>query len=138
MRCFFRKNEKGFTLIELTFAVTILAIGIMGYTLLKSSNRYSRQYAMETSKAIQLSGGQLEEFMMTNYDSGFLTAGTHFFTEIDPINPLQIGDFQLTNAEWFVRNGCPSQFTKTIDFKATWGTGAGAKTLTLTHVMVDR
>ena len=26
----------------------------------------------------------------------------------------------------------------TIDFEATWGTGAGAKTLTLTHVMVDR
>ena len=138
MRFFLPQKEKGFTLIELTFAVTILAVGIMGYTLLKSSNRYSRQYAMETAKAIQLSGGQLEEFMMTNYDSGFLTAGTHLYTEIDPVNPLQIGDFQLSNAQWFVSDGCPSQFTKTIDFTATWGTGAAAKTLTLTHVMVDR
>ncbi len=134
MRCFFRHNEKGFTLLEVSFAATILAIGIMGYTLLKSSNRYSRQYAMETAKAIQLSGGQLEEFMMTNYDSGFLTAGTHTHAGTMP----RIGDFQLTNAQWFVRNGCPSQFAKTIDFEATWGTGAAAKTLTLTHVMVDR
>jgi len=135
MRFFLPQKEKGFTLIELTFAVTILAIGIMGYTLLKSSNRYSRQYSKETSQTIQLIRGQLEEFMSTDYNSTFLTAGTHDYTEIDPVNPLQIGDFQITNAEWVVRDGCPSQYAKTIVFTATWG---GGTKLTLTHVMVTR
>ena len=136
MRLFFPRNEKGFTLIELTFAVTILAIGILGYTLLKSSNRYSRQFSKETSQSIQLVRGQLEEFISMDYNSAFLTAGTHNYTEIDPVNPLQISDFQLTNAQWVVRDGCPSQFAKTIDFTATWG--GGTRALTLTHVMVTR
>jgi prepilin-type N-terminal cleavage/methylation domain-containing protein len=138
MRLFSPCNDKGFTLIELSFAVTILAIGILGYTLLKSSNQYSSQYSTETSQAIQLTRGQLEEFIGMAYDSGFLTAGTHNYTEIDPVNPLQIGDFELTNAQWVVRDGCPSEYAKTIDFTATWSSGAAAKTLTLTHVMVKR
>jgi len=138
MRFLSLRNDKGFTLIELTFAVTILAIGIMGYTLLKSSNRYSSQYSKETSQAIHLTRGQLEEFIGMDYDSMYLTAGTHYYTEIDPVNPLKIDDFQLSNAQWVVRNGCPSQFTKTIDFTANWGSGTAAKQLTLTHVMVNR
>jgi prepilin-type N-terminal cleavage/methylation domain-containing protein len=138
MRFFPLRNDKGFTLIELSFAVTILAIGIMGYTLLKSSNRYSSQYSVETSQAIHLTRGQLEEFIGMDYDSLFLTAGTHTYTEIDPVNPLQIGDFELTNARWVVRAGCPSEYAKTIDFTATWGSGAAAKQLTLTYIMVNR
>jgi len=138
MRFFSPRNDKGFTLIELSFAVVILAIGIMGYTLLKSSNRYSSQYAKETSQAIHLTRGQLEQFIGMDYDSTFLTAGTHFYTEIDPVNPLQIGEFRLTNAQWEVRDGCPSEFAKTIDFTATWSSGAASKQLTLTHVMVNR
>jgi prepilin-type N-terminal cleavage/methylation domain-containing protein len=136
MRFFLPQKEKGFTLIELTFAVTILAIGILGYTLLKSSNRYSRQYSKETSQSIQLIRGQLEEFMGMDYNATYFTAGTHNYTEIDPVNPLQIGDFQITNAEWVVRDGCPSEYAKTIDFTATWG--GGTKQLTLTHVLVTR
>ena len=138
MNFFHLRNNKGFTLIELSFAVTILAIGIMGYTLLKSSNRYSSQYATETSQAIQLTRGELEEFIGMDYDSTYLTAGTHNYTEIDSVNPLKIGDFQLTNAQWVVRDGCPSEYAKTIDFTAPWSSGAAAKQLTLTYVMVNR
>jgi prepilin-type N-terminal cleavage/methylation domain-containing protein len=137
MRFFLLRNNKGFTLIELSIAATILAFGILGYTLLKSSNRYSSQYSKETSQAVHITRGQLEEFIATNFDSDLLTAGTHSYTtEIDPTLP-QIGDFQLTNAQWQVRNGCPSEYTKTIDFTATWSTGGAAKQLTLTHVMVE-
>jgi len=134
MRFFSPRNDKGFTLIELSFAVVILAIGIMGYTLLKSSNRYSSQYAKETSQAIHLTRGQLEQFIGMNYDSPDLTAGAHIYAGTMP----KIGDFQLTNAQWVVRDGCPSEFAKTIEFTATWSTGAAAKKLTLTHVMVNR
>jgi prepilin-type N-terminal cleavage/methylation domain-containing protein len=138
MRFFLPRNNKGFTLIELSIAATILAFGILGYTLLKSSNRYSAQYSKETSQAVHLTRGQLEEFIAMNYDSDLLTPGTHDYTEIDAVNPLQIGDFQLTNAQWQVRDGCPSEYTKTIDFTAIWSTGGAAKQLTLTHVMVER
>jgi prepilin-type N-terminal cleavage/methylation domain-containing protein len=133
MRLFSPLNNKGFTLIELSIAATILAFGILGYTLLKSTSRYSSQYSKETSQAVLLVRGQLEEFIMTNYDSPLLSAGPHTAGTMP-----QIGDFQLTNAQWQVRNGCPSQFAKTINFTATWGSGAGAKQLTLTQVLVDR
>lgn len=129
MQFFLPSNEKGFTLIELTLAACILAFGILGYTLLKSSNKYGREYSKETSQSIQLVRSQLEEFMFTNYNSSLLTSGTH-----TAVTMPKIGDFQLSNAQWRVRDGCPSEFTKTIDFTATWG---GSKRLTLTHVMVQ-
>ena len=98
-------KEKGFTLIELLFAVTILAIGIMGYTLLKSSNKYSRQYSQDTSQAVLLDMAQMEDFIIRGYDSAILTNGNHTYAEISGTLP-QIGDFQLTSATWTVRDNC--------------------------------
>lgn len=131
-------KEKGFTLIELLFAIAILAIGIMGYTLLKSSNKYSRQYSLDTSQAVQLGMAQMEDFIIRGYDSGLLSAGIHNYDpEISATLP-QIGDFQLDSATWTVRDNYPSQYLKTIDVTATWGTGTAAKSVTVTNVLVDR
>lgn len=134
---FVMHKEKGFTLIELLFAVTILAIGIMGFTLLKSSNKYSRQYSLDTSQAVQLDMAQMEDFIIRGYDSNLLTNGDHTYAEISGTLP-QIGDFQLTSATWKVRDNYPSQYLKTIDLTATWGTGTAAKSVTMTNVLVDR
>lgn len=71
-------REKGFTLLEVVFAVGILAIGIMGYTSLKISNRFSWIFAKNMSQAVQLSAASLEGFLLAGYrDAGWLGAGDH-------------------------------------------------------------
>lgn len=71
-------REKGFTLLEVVFAVGILAIGILGYTSLKISNRYSWVFAKNMSQAIQLSTASMEGLLLAGYrDEGWLGDGDH-------------------------------------------------------------
>ena len=147
MRNFSLQRERGFTILEVVFAVSILAIGIMGYTILKTSNRYSIFYAKKLSQAVQLTGAQLEDLLMYGYYSDEMDAVTN-----GGLYTLQASDYDLTNAvdraeyarhfmagdfiadqvEWRVREQCPSELTKLVNFTTTWG----SKSLTVAQVQV--
>lgn len=137
MRKMFRPGEKGFTLLEVVFAVGILAIGMMGYTALKVSNRYSWVFARNLTQALQLTGSNLEGLRMADYnDAGWMSAGVH--TQADQndagVGPaLTAGDFAASGVTWTVREGCPSQTTKMVTYTTKWNTG-GNKKLTITQV----
>lgn len=62
-------REKGFTILEVVFAAGILAIGILGYTSLKVSNRYSWVFAKDLSQAVPFTVGQLEGLQMAGFNS---------------------------------------------------------------------
>ncbi len=144
-------REKGFTILEVVFAVTILAIGIMAYTVLKTSNRYSLYFSKNLSQAIQLTDAQLEDLLVAGYnDSGWMSAGDHDVTvtidasgtpvlaQNNAVNdsgyqPVPTaGDFTASGLQWTVINACPSQLTKMVKYRTTWG----SKSLTLTQVQV--
>ena len=81
MHSLLTNREKGFTILEVVFAVSILAIGLMGYTALKISNKYSWFFAKNMSQAVQLTDTNLEALRMAGYrDDGWLSAGTHIVT----------------------------------------------------------
>jgi len=61
-------QEKGFTILEVVFAVSILAIGIMGYTSLKISNRYSWVFAKDLTQAVPFTNTQWEGMLLGGYD----------------------------------------------------------------------
>lgn len=149
-------REKGFTLLEVVFAVGILAIGIMGYASLKVSNRYSWVFAKSLSQAVLLTGANLEGFLMTGYhDLGWMTPGNHSVTVIskDPDTGLpvttdvngkndtgkkplvQTGDFTSEGVRWTVRENCPTDLTKMVTYNTDWYTG-GDKTFAITQVQV--
>ncbi len=133
------QKEGGFTILEVVFAVSILSIGIMGYTTLKSSSRYSRTYSKQLTQSIELTSGQMEDFWLRGYKSSLLlaTAGTaHDYSEISA-NPLELDDFTLDSAQWTVRDKCPSELAKLINLTSTWNASAAKpKTLTITQVQV--
>jgi prepilin-type N-terminal cleavage/methylation domain-containing protein len=81
MNSLFLQREKGFTILEVVFAVSILAIGIMGYTSLKISNRHSWFFAKNMTQAVQLTAASLESLLMAGYkDDGWLSDGDHSVT----------------------------------------------------------
>lgn len=150
MRKKFLPPEKGFTLLEVVFAVSILAIGMLGYTSLKISNRYSWVFAKSLSQAVQLTGANLEELWMNGYhDSGWMSAGVHSVTvnpdqtlavvnatsAADQVPPVVSGDFSASGVTWTVREGCPSELTKMVNYTTDWNVG-GPKSVTIIQVQV--
>lgn len=126
-------REKGFTLLEVVFAVSILAFGIMGYSALKVSNRYSTVFAKNISQAIQITGAELESLLMSGYNSALLTGDSAGLEHVSTA-PLVIGDFEIKtgDAKWIVKDGCPSQLTKLVTYTSNWSN----KSVTLTQVQV--
>lgn len=137
MDCLRIKREEGFTILEVVFAVSILAIGIMGYTTLKSSSRYSRTYSKQLSQSIQLTASQLEDFWIRGFNSPLLADGADYDYATDIGGTLEIKDFSIDSANWTVRENCPSELSKMINFTATWNeTSAKPKSLTIHQIQV--
>lgn len=140
MRNFSLNRNEGFTILEVVFAVSILAIGIMGYTALKTASRYSMVYSKNLNQAILLTGTKLEELLMRGYYADEMDAvtngGVHDFTSADYIGEygyaLQSGDFAADGVHWTVREKCPSELTKLVDYTIRWG----SKNLTIAQVQV--
>jgi len=135
----FLSREKGFTLLEVVFAVGILAIGIMGYTSLKISNKFSWVFAKNLSQAVLLTGANLEGLWMVGYhDVGWMSAGNHTGADKNDNNntpTVKAGDFSANDVTWTVRERCPSELTKLVTYTTDWNVG-GPKNVIITQVQV--
>lgn len=143
MRATFSSHEKGFTILEVVFAVSILAIGIMGYTSLKVSTKFSWVFAKNLSQALQLTGANLEGLLMAGYnDEGWMSPTPDLnapHTEAEPngsgaVPATASGDFIASGLEWTVKDKCPSQLTKLVSYTTLWA--GDNKSLTLPQVQV--
>lgn len=143
MRATFSSHERGFTILEVVFAVSILAIGILGYTSLKVSTQYSWVFAKNLSQALQLTGANLEGLLMAGYnDEGWMSPTPDLnvpHTEADPngngdVFTVASGDFISSGLEWTVKDKCPSQLTKLVTYTTFWS--RDNKSLALPQVQV--
>jgi len=145
MRATFSAREKGFSLLEVVFAVSILAFGMMGYMALKVSSQYSWVFAKNLSQAVQLTGSNLEGLKMAGYNNeGWMSPGDH--TQADSTGfdadgdgegdkpAVTSGDFAASSLGWTVKDHCPSQLSKLVIYKTSWA--GGHKSLTIPQVQV--
>lgn len=150
-------REKGFTILEVVFAVGILAIGIMGYTSLKISNRFSWKFAKNLSQAVQLTAANIERLSVAGYhEVGWMSPGLHKIifnangtktltnaakdtSVLAVVTDQQLegssGDFIASSIDWTVREGCPSELVKIVTYNTNWSSG-GAKNVNVTMVKV--
>lgn len=144
MRNLHVNRQGGFTLLEVVFAVGILAIGIMGYTSLKISNRFSWVFAKNLTQAVQLTAGNLEGLLMAGYkDVGWMGVGSHSVTVeadgthtvVNGVNDANLepnvsaGDFDASTVTWTVREKCPSELTKLVTYRTEWSDGSSYMTI---------
>jgi prepilin-type N-terminal cleavage/methylation domain-containing protein len=138
-------RQRGFTLLEVVFAVSILAIGIMGYTSLKISNRYSWVFAKDLSQAVNLTATQLEELLRYGYYNarmavdvdtkiGVQTYAPTAYATAYPGDSLVSGDFIPSEVSWKVVDECPTVRTKMVIYTTTWG--GGNRNMKITQVQV--
>ena len=111
------QNEKGFTLIELIFALLIMAIGILGISSVAATVAKGNGKAKQTSTAVFLAQEKLEEVALAGYTDANGEAGTE--------NYGSITDFPKYRRVTTVQNDTPVTGTKTITVTVNWRSGEG-------------
>jgi type IV pilus assembly protein PilV len=122
-----RSGEKGFTLIEVIFAMTILAVGLLAVATMQVTAIRGNTTSMDISSAIDLVQDRVDKLLAVNIGHADLTAGNH--PDPDP------GD--RYNITWSVQDNTPIFNVKTITVRAVWNDRALTKSHTFEFMRTE-
>ena len=105
-----RRGEKGFTLIEVIFAMTILAVGLLAVATMQVTAIRGNTTSRDISSAIDLVQDRVDKLLAVNIGHADLAAGDH----PDP----DTGD--RYDISWSVQDNTPILNVKTITVTAVW------------------
>ena len=77
-----KKNNKGFTLIEVLIGIVIFAIGILAVATLQASSTKSNSSARRITEALSLAESKIEDLMLLPYDHADLNPVDSPYEEI--------------------------------------------------------
>lgn len=106
-----RHRESGMTLVEVMFAITIFAIGILAAALMLGNSLTYSASAQRTTEASEIAQHRLEMLLSAPYLHADLDAATN------PHGPVTVGDYSLT---WKVAQDVPMPQLKTIRLSVAW------------------
>lgn len=107
------RHEQGFTLIEVVVALTILAIGIIGLSVVFPLAIRDVGKSGSATRGVQLCQQKLEDVQMLGYDDPLLDAG---YTHADSLNPID-GVYDRT---WVITEDEPLVGCKLIEVTVGW------------------
>jgi prepilin-type N-terminal cleavage/methylation domain-containing protein len=107
-----RGPESGFGLLELSMAIVVLAIGILGLAALTPMSTKSAASSGEVTRASEVASAQAEKLLATPYGDPNLSAGDHTAAS----NPSP-GGYYLT---WRVEDDQPIPLCKRVTVTVRW------------------
>jgi len=118
-------KEKGFTLLEVIVAISILTIGILAVASMQISSIRGNSFAGGVTEGTTWAGDQVERLMALPYDHNDLDQAH---------NPHQATEGKYT-INWNVTDDTPMTNTKTINVTVTWTDHGVQKTVSLQRVI---
>ena len=157
-----KKNQNGFTLIEILIGMTVFAIGILGVAAMQISAIKGNSFASGLTEAATIAQNKMEEFMVMDYNDANLNdidgdgtgqdgnndgiddTGNNFGLR-DPLllpplpaPPFPAADYQLTSGlytiYWNIAVNVPGTSTKTIGIVVTWVENGVTKQVTINAI----
>lgn len=131
-----QRNQRGFTLVEIVVASTIMIIGMSMFAMIVSGivkkNFHSRQH----TQAVLLAQNKIEELLNEGYNSNALVQGSY----VNPDNPVtEIGEPDgIFEQSWEIEDVNPIPKAKMIFSKVVWlDMNDEEQTVVLTAVSID-
>lgn len=127
-------DQKGFSLLEVLIAISIMAIGLLALCQMQIKAIQGNAFSGKTTDATTLAQDTLERLMTLDYTDADLTAGSH-----PPGSQAQIsGTQQVANVtytiSWGVTVDSPIDDTKTVDITVTWPDESRQRTLSMQFI----
>lgn len=120
-----RKNEKGFTLLEVLFAISILTFGLLAVGSMQVSSIQGNYFAGKATDGIYVACDKMEDLMSLSYADANLATGNF----VDPAPPAGYV------VSWNVVTDSPLVDTKTVTVTVTWQERGVQKTAALQQII---
>lgn len=121
-KCF---GTRGFTLVEVLVAMTVLGVGILGCIALQTSAIATRAHAQHLTTAKELTSAQLDELLLT--DRSTLSDGARE-------TPITMGGVSYTQ-DWVIVENSPAVGMKSIRLRTNWTEKDRVRSVELTAVV---
>jgi len=105
--------EKGFTLVEVVVALTVIAIGVLGISVIFPLASHDVSKSGMATKALELCQEKIEDLHQNAYDAPALTPAV---THADSLNPI----INAFDRSWYVLEDQPVSGCKTIQVTVAW------------------
>jgi len=130
------KNKKGFTLLEILVALTILSVGLLGLASLQIVAVRSNSFSLQLSTATILAQQKLEEFKQTPYAN--IASGSD--TISSQTGTGAVATLGITfNRQWTVSDNTPVADSKQVDVTVSWtGIDGKSHSVTLSSIYAKR
>lgn len=122
------QSPQGFTLLEVTIAVSILAVGLLGVAGMQVAAIRATAGAYRTTEATERAQDRMELLLSLPYDDSLLSEGPHEDTSFSP-------EYTVT---WEVTENKPMHGMKKITVTVSWDRRGATRSTVLACLKPDR
>lgn len=119
------KNEKGFTILEVLIAISVLSIGILAVASMQVSAMWSNNFASQQTEGTTLALDRMEKLMSLPYQDADLSSGNH--TDHNPPSGYSV--------VWNVENDTPMTNTKRVIVTVKWKNHGVQKAVSVERIL---
>jgi len=131
---------RGFTIIEVIVAITVLTVGVLGIAVFFSLSLKATNYANHTTTASNLVQGVVDTELAKSYNELLPGTGTRVAFSTDPASPYHIY-YETVNITLIDQNlatvNAPGVGLKKIDVTIDWTEGSEAKNVQMSTIKTE-